>query len=365
MKRIIKNTVLVSFIIAMVVFVAACGSKNEAKDDTKEEQTEETTEETGEASTDGAIEETGEKVGDTLYMPEAGMTIDTPKTYLDNQDKVLLYSDGSLMEEGLYESYFYIYPATYEQIMTMSDEDYDAMLENVHNALNVYKVETSLWSQEDLVKWIKWQEDIAEPTLTEIGKDGDYTIYSLVNETLPSGLSEELVPVYEGIIKELAEAKDNIVYSEPVNYAALDAGNAISFKTTNVLDGAELNSQDIFSKNKYTVVNVWATWCGPCIQELPELETLSKELEAKGCGIMGILHDGNIPGSLEVGQEILTEAGVTYPNAVVWDGFDDSIHIQVYPTTYIVDSQGIIVGEAIMGADPALYMSTVEGLLGE
>ncbi|MFR3500045.1 MAG: TlpA disulfide reductase family protein, partial [Paraclostridium bifermentans] len=48
------------------------------------------------------------------------------------------------------------------------------------------------------------------------------------------------------------------------------------FKTTD-LNGNKVTS-DLFSKNKLTMVNIWATWCGPCIDEMPEISKLYNEL---------------------------------------------------------------------------------------
>ena len=48
------------------------------------------------------------------------------------------------------------------------------------------------------------------------------------------------------------------------------------------LDGNDVNSDELFSKNKVTVMNFWFTTCKPCVGELGDLEKLNKELAEKG-----------------------------------------------------------------------------------
>ena len=50
-------------------------------------------------------------------------------------------------------------------------------------------------------------------------------------------------------------------------------------------------TQEIFGEAKLTMVNIWATYCGPCIQEMPELAELAREYEDRGVQIVGLLSD--------------------------------------------------------------------------
>lgn len=60
----------------------------------------------------------------------------------------------------------------------------------------------------------------------------------------------------------------------------------ISFETTD-LDGNVVRSADVFKGHRLTMVNVWGTFCGPCIGEMPELEKLNYRLKQKDCAIVG------------------------------------------------------------------------------
>ena len=142
-----------------------------------------------------------------------------------------------------------------------------------------------------------------------------------------------------------------------------DAPEAISFETED-LEGNPVTSSDIFSSGKYTMINLWATWCGPCIKELPELASLSREYEEKGCRIIGICIDGEE--EKDVATQILKAVGAEYLNLVSPENLDDILPANVIPTTYFVDSNGVIcIDTPIQGADIEAYREIMDMLLSD
>lgn len=130
------------------------------------------------------------------------------------------------------------------------------------------------------------------------------------------------------------------------------AGSAISFETTD-LDGNPVSSADIFSQNKITMVNIWGTFCGPCINEMPDLEILNQRIGDKGCGLVGVVIDAGGDYQMAVigtAEEIIADTGASYLNLLPWEGIDDQFPAQYIPTTYFVDSHGNIVGETAVGS---------------
>ena len=121
------------------------------------------------------------------------------------------------------------------------------------------------------------------------------------------------------------------------------------------LAGNEVKSSTLFGENTVTVVNFWFTTCSPCVGELAELEELNKQLAEKGGAVVGINSftlDGDKAAIAEA-KDILTKKGVSYKN--IW--FDSKSEagklasgLYSYPTTYVVDKNGNIVGEPIVGA---------------
>ena len=121
------------------------------------------------------------------------------------------------------------------------------------------------------------------------------------------------------------------------------------------LDGNTVKSNDLFSGNAVTVVNFWFTTCGPCVGELGDLDALNKELSGKGGALIGInafTLDGN-EAAIPDAKDVLTQSGATYQNVYFDSGseagkFVESIY--AYPTTYVVNRSGRIVGDPIVGA---------------
>lgn len=72
----------------------------------------------------------------------------------------------------------------------------------------------------------------------------------------------------------------------PQAWTGTAEGADVAFETTD-LDGNPVNSAQLFSQNKITMINIWATTCGPCIEEMPELEKMNQEFQKKGGAIVG------------------------------------------------------------------------------
>ena len=121
------------------------------------------------------------------------------------------------------------------------------------------------------------------------------------------------------------------------------------------LDGNTVKSDELFSGNAVTVVNFWFTTCNPCVGELAELDALNKELAQKGGALIGVntfTLDGN-EAAISDAKDVLMKKGATYQNVYFpsdGEAGKFTTNIFAYPTTYVVDRSGNIVGEPIVGA---------------
>ena len=121
------------------------------------------------------------------------------------------------------------------------------------------------------------------------------------------------------------------------------------------LDGNEVKSDKLFSGNAVTVVNFWFTTCGPCVSELSELDALHKELVKKGGALIGV-NSFTLDGekmAISEAKDVLKKKGAAYQN--VYFASDSEAgkfteDLYAYPTTYVVDRNGNIVGDPIVGA---------------
>lgn len=132
------------------------------------------------------------------------------------------------------------------------------------------------------------------------------------------------------------------------------------------LDGEDI-TQEVFEKADLTMVNIWGTFCGPCIREMPDLGELNREYEGKGFQVVGIVSDVGEPGD-EKAEEIVTSTKADYVNIVAGGDLRSGIlsQVSVVPTTIFVDKEGSQVGDVYSGArDKNGWMDIIESLLTE
>lgn len=123
-----------------------------------------------------------------------------------------------------------------------------------------------------------------------------------------------------------------------------------------LLNSVDLNGNPIDSsifENKYTLVNVWATNCRPCIIEMPDLQKLQENLGGDNFQVIGIISDTYVESeiNLDAAEKIVKQTGVEYSNIIPNEHIINEVlmHVQFVPTTFIVDSEGKFIGEMVYG----------------
>ncbi len=100
-------------------------------------------------------------------------------------------------------------------------------------------------------------------------------------------------------------------------------------------------------KGQITFVNFWATWCGPCKIELPDLITLSKEYEAKNVKFIGISTDRGGDVIADV-RSFIQKAGIPYQIVISNEDIEEAFgNIHSIPTSFIIDANGKILKSII------------------
>lgn len=130
--------------------------------------------------------------------------------------------------------------------------------------------------------------------------------------------------------------------------------------------------QSMFQDYSLTMINVWGTFCGPCLKEMPDLGALQDEYEPKGVNIVGIVVDVQdgalqvIPEQIELAREIAESTGADYTHLTVTEEMIDSVlgQFDSIPVTFFVDGDGNIVSEYYVGArEKEKWIEIIEGNL--
>jgi peroxiredoxin len=114
-------------------------------------------------------------------------------------------------------------------------------------------------------------------------------------------------------------------------------------------------------KGKVVILDFWATWCGPCREEIPGFIALQKQYAKQGLVVIGVSVDAD---GAEVVRPFIQKSGMTYPVVLADDpllqAFGD---IEALPTTFIIDRQGRIVKEHVGVTDQAEFEKEIKALL--
>lgn len=143
-----------------------------------------------------------------------------------------------------------------------------------------------------------------------------------------------------------------------------------SFNTTDIY--GEVVTQEIFQDYELTMVNVWGTFCGPCIDEMPSLGEIQKEYQDKGVNIVGIVvdvQDGDLninPKKIKLAIEIAEMTGADYIHMIVSPELLVAKigEIDAIPASFFVDREGNFVGDTYVGArDKEAWIDIIEKTL--
>lgn len=147
----------------------------------------------------------------------------------------------------------------------------------------------------------------------------------------------------------------------PIAPAGSEVGSIMPEYSAMWLDGTkfELNER----RDKVVLLNLWATWCGPCRFEIPELQAIHDKYAPKGFEVIGVSVDES---GVESVRDFVKEHEMTYPVVLDAEGkLANVFQTSVLPTSVIIDRTGKIVWKkfgAIMPNDEEL-VKAVEGAL--
>ena len=219
----------------------------------------------------------------------------------------------------------------------------------------------------ELAEKLKIAKDSGD-TFTEVGKYKDITYYAITNPDNDEKYMKAIGPVFAEELRVLQASLINVLknaeYIGPQIPGEKLVGKTIRFETKDI-NGNSVKSEDLFSAHEVTMINIWATWCGPCKKELEELGNIHRRLETKNAAVIGICLDADEEGIPEEAKEILKEAGVEYLNLVPPEGVENLLPTICYPTSFLFDSEGRLILDPIRGAHIDEYRPALDKALAQ
>lgn len=159
---------------------------------------------------------------------------------------------------------------------------------------------------------------------------------------------------------------ESVAESETSQPASVQLANFPQFAAKDLAGDTVTN--DIFARKKITVVNIWGTFCPPCIGEMPELGEWSRNMP-EDAQLIGIICDANGENDTKTAgtaQKILKEAQADFVNLLPSKDLMQYLEsVEAVPTTIFVDSAGNLIGTPVIGADVAQYKKRVAEYLHE
>ena len=127
-------------------------------------------------------------------------------------------------------------------------------------------------------------------------------------------------------------------------------------------DGGELSLSDVIPNNRYTFVDFWASWCGPCCAEIPNVKAVWEKYHDKGFQVVGVSFDGEA----EAWKGAIEKYGIKWLNMSDLKGWECEASkvygINSIPFTLLIGQDGIIIDKEFRGS---ALMKKMDELLGE
>jgi len=148
-------------------------------------------------------------------------------------------------------------------------------------------------------------------------------------------------------------------------FAPLDADTSAPAYSAVTLDGDTVDLAQL--RGRVVLLNVWATWCTPCVREMPALQRLYERHEADGLSVVAVSVDGSTPGLGAANvSEFVNDLDVTFTILLDPSGsIEETFRVRGLPTTFVIDREGRI-REKVLGArewDEPPHASDIRSLL--
>lgn len=208
------------------------------------------------------------------------------------------------------------------------------------------------------------QQDSVELALDQKQEEGLAKVFELVSANIdkpvgvyllssfgPSFDVKKVQPLFERIPAAYSNDPEIVSLKEYVDTAVKTSeGEKYIDFTMNSPEGKPVKLSDFISKNTYTLIDFWASWCGPCKREMPTVVEAYDKYKNKGFGVVGVSLDNNA----DSWKQAIKDLNITWPqmsDLKGWQCEGASLYgVRAIPATVLVDQQGTIIARNLRGA---------------
>lgn len=162
--------------------------------------------------------------------------------------------------------------------------------------------------------------------------------------------------------------KNNSENSGYVVKKSSDIVDVILFES--ITTEGESISSEIFNNSKITMINVWATYCNPCLNEMPDLGEIAADYNETEFQVLGIVSDVSVKSSsndIEYVNELIEETKADYPHLLLSESLYSNLvsNVDAVPTTFFVNQDGEILKYVVGANSKNAWEKIIDELLEE
>lgn len=350
-----KKRVLITGFLIATLSLTACSNGSENKN----------TSSTGKNQTQTQLKE------NDIPFEKLGLILNAPKGFNEKQNiEMLVLEDESVVFSFISTEDNKFFTEKFKNVKENEEENLmDSYMEKCKNLGAIVKVKP------DKIKEVLNYENYSSYDKKEkIGDLNGYEYYLLYSDKYDeSNLSDAAKSELKEAVNSIKELKNNITIFDPVKNPLekieqkaekKNMNGVIDFKSK-TLAGKDISS-DIFKDYKLTMINIWSTSCGPCIDEMPDLQKLHEEAKKENVNVIGVVSDTPNEDNELLAKEITKKQGAKFDNIIPDEKLSKWIleNIDAAPTTIFVDKDGNIVSDALVGSqNKDAYMNNIKEVL--
>jgi len=317
-----------------------------------------------------------------LDFPKSGVTFTVPDFVENMTGQIFSIADvgESNIKSGILYAYAVYIPRSDEETAAMNEQlkpfaaNLDNMSEEVKKAYTEYMdPRTELFLVIGLGEGKTWEKDILSlkesvklKDPVRLGECDGFTYYltTFIPEyarerlgQMNTEIQEAFIDVTDQLMKhpELFTLKERDMSGQPP-----EPGTQIDFETVDYKDST-VTRADLTAGSKVTIITYWQTFCGPCKQEMPDLDRLAREYGDQGLNVVCCVCDAVSEDLLRQAREIT--GGYYFRNIQLTKDLLEALPYTGTPTSYFLDGEGRVLDYPIAGPIPADYTAALEDYL--